>query len=292
MNSTLLHKSPCLLGEGPFWHDPRQSFFWVDIDGKKLHEYNIENKKVNTWQFQFRPSLLSLDTKGQMMIAFQGRLARFDLETENLTWLMDIEKGNDQIRTNDGGIDPSGRLWIGTMHVQFKEGEGSLYCIGHDFSITKKISKLTIPNGLVWSLDGLTMYHIDSSTKKVSAYLFDKQTGEIKFDRIAITISPNAGSPDGMCMDEEGMLWIAHWDGFAVCRWNPDTGKLLEKIEVPVPQVSSCAFGGRDFKQLFITTARENFTMEMVEKYPESGSVYVAQVEVRGARKGLFGAMR
>jgi sugar lactone lactonase YvrE len=122
----------------------------------------------------------------------------------------------------------------------------------------------------------------------VNAYQLNSKTGEIIFERVAITIPRDGGFPDGMCIDEEGMLWIAHWDGFGVCRWNPATGKCLNKIDVPVPQVSSCAFGGSGYKQLFITTARENFSEEMIAKYPDSGSVYVATPGVGGVRKNLF----
>jgi sugar lactone lactonase YvrE len=175
------------------------------------------------------------------------------------------------------------------MSVHFKPGEGSLYCINQDLLVTKKIEGLAIPNGLVWSIDNRTMYHIDSPTKKVQAYSFDSKTGDIAFERTAVTIPKNLGSPDGMSIDEEGMLWIAHWDGFGVYRWNPDNGQLLDKIEVPVPQVSNCAFGGPHYDQLFITTARENFTPELLAKYPDSGNVYIAQPGVRGVRMNLFG---
>ncbi len=288
MEATLLYQSHCMLGEGAFWHEARQSFFWVDIDGKCLFEYVIENKKVNTWEFQHRPSLITLDTKGQLVIVFQGGIARFDFQTENLQWLLDIEKEIPDHRTNDGAVDSAGRLWVGTMHVHFKKGDGVLYCVGNDLSLTKKTEGLTIPNGLVWSLDDRTMFHIDSPSRKVQAYSFGPKTGAIVFERTAVSIPPETGTPDGMCIDEEGMLWIAQWDGFGVYRWNPENGKLLDKIEVPVPQVSSCAFGGPNFDQLLITTAQENFTPELLAKYPDSGSVYTAFPGVRGVRKNLF----
>ncbi len=289
MKASLLHKCDCSLGEGAFWHEARQSFFWLDIDGKCLFEYVSPNEKVNTWRFEHRPSFIALDTHGQFVIAFQGGIARFDLQTGNLQWLVDLEKENAEQRSNDGAIDHAGRLWIGTMSTQFKEGAGALYCMGNDLVLTKKVEGLTIPNGLVWSLDDRTMFHIDTPSRKVKAYSFDIKTGSIVFERTAVTIPQELGTPDGMSIDEEGMLWIAHWNGFGVNRWNPDTGKLLDTIEVPVPQVSNCAFGGPNFDQLFITTARENFSMEDLKKYPDSGSVYIAQPGVRGVRKNLFG---
>jgi sugar lactone lactonase YvrE len=292
MTASLLYKCDCTLGEGAFWHEARQSFFWVDIEGMRLHEYVIGNQKVNFWQFANRPSMIALNRQGEMILVLQGGVARFDLRTGNLVSLAEIEKENPNMRTNDGGIDAEGRLWIGTMHVDHNAGAGGLYCVENDFLPVKKIENLTIPNGLTWSLDGKTMYHIDSPTKKVQAYYFNSATGEIIFERTAITIPEGDGFPDGMCIDKEGMLWIAHWDGFGVCRWNPENGKLLNKIEVPVPQVSSCAFGGANFDQLFITTARENFTPSLLEKYPDSGSVYVASPGVKGVKKNLFGAPR
>lgn len=289
MKASLLYKIECSLGEGAFWHEARQSFFWVDIDGKCLMEFIAQTGNMRTWRFQYRPSFIALDTQGQFVIAFQGGIARFDLQTENMQWLANIENEFPDQRSNDGAIDSHGRLWIGTMNVKFKEGAGKLYRIDSNLVATKIVEGLTIPNGLVWSLDNRTMYHIDSPTKTVKAYRFNSETGEIFFDRIAITIPPETGSPDGMCMDEEGMLWIAHWNGFGVYRWDPVLGKLLDKIDVPVPQVSSCAFGGKNFDQLFITTARENFTTEQLLSYPDSGSVYIAQPGVRGIRKNIFG---
>jgi sugar lactone lactonase YvrE len=289
MTASLLYRCDCILGEGAFWHEARQSFFWIDIERKRLYEYLIQSKKVNTWSFQHRPSMIALDTQGQLILTFQGGLARFDLQTEHLHWLIEIEKDILDNRTNDGAVDRAGRLWIGTMNVHFKDAAGTLYCISNDLSLIKKVEGLTIPNGLVWSLDDRTMLHIDSPSRKVQAYSFDNKTGAIAFERTAVTIPSEMGSPDGMSIDEEGMLWIAHWDGFGVYRWNPVTGKLMDKIEVPVPQVSSCAFGGPDYDQLFITTARERFSAELIAKYPDSGSIYIARPGVRGVRKNVFG---
>ena len=92
------------------------------------------------------------------------------------------------------------------------------------------------------------------------------------------------GTPDGMAIDEEGMLWIAHWGGFGVYRWNPFTGEHLDTIEVPVPNVTSCAFAGENLDQLIITTAQENLTEEQMKKYPQSGDVFLAKPGVKGVK--------
>ncbi len=289
MTASLLHAIKCSLGEGAFWHAIRKSFFWVDIDGKSLHSYHLENKEVNTWRFLNRPSFIADMGHDQLLLAFQGGLGRFDISTGNLEWMMDLEKDIPDNRTNDGAIDRSGRLWLGTMNTKFKEGAGSLFCISSDLQVEKKVNALSIPNGLVWSADDRLMYHIDSPTRKVQAYQFDTKTGTIQFQKTAITIPDHLGSPDGMCIDAEGMLWIAHWNGFGVYRWNPQLGTLIDKIEVPVPQVSSCAFGGDQLDQLFITTAREGFGPDESERYPDSGSIYITTPGVRGVKKNVFG---
>jgi sugar lactone lactonase YvrE len=116
----------------------------------------------------------------------------------------------------------------------------------------------------------------------VQSFLFEEEKGNIVFEKNAIEIPADMGSPDGMAIDEEGMLWIAHWGGFGVYRWNPNSSELLSKIDLPVPQVSSCAFVGDGLDHLLITTARENMSPEDVKKYPNSGDVFIIKTEVKG----------
>lgn len=288
MHASLLYKSNNILAEGPYWHAERKSFFWVDIDGKKFHEYKWNSGEVNEWLLNYRVSLVAEEVHSdRLLLAVQGGLIAFDLNRKTFDWLADIEKEFPMHRTNDGGCDPSGRLWIGTMHRKFEKGGGALYSVEHDLSVKKKLDKVTISNGIVWSQDRKRMYYIDSPEKTVQCFLFDIKTGNLQFEKIAIHIPE--GSPDGMCMDEEGMLWIAQWGAFGVYRWNPVTGEAMDKIELPVPQVSSCAFGGENLDHLFITTARENMSEEELEKYPLSGNVFIAQPGVKGLPVYKFG---
>ncbi|MEP6749713.1 MAG: SMP-30/gluconolactonase/LRE family protein, partial [Bacteroidota bacterium] len=146
----------------------------------------------------------------------------------------------------------------------------------------KKIGNTSISNGLTWSLDNKRLYYIDSPTQVVQSFIFEEKTGEIIFEKNVIQIPNEMGSPDGMAIDEEGMLWIAHWGGFGLYKWNPQNGEWIDKIEVPVPQVSSCAFVGENLDCLLITTARENMSEEELKKYPESGDTFLVKVNVKG----------
>jgi sugar lactone lactonase YvrE len=278
----LLYKIPCILGEGPVWHAERSSIFWVDIEGRTIFELEWESRELKEWHIPHRVSLILPGRKDRLILALQGGIAGFDLKTQELEWLADIEKDLPGNRCNDGGCDKRGRLWVGTMDLDFKEGAGSLYCVEKGFSPRRELGRVTISNGLAWSLDNKRAYHIDSPTQTVRSYLFDMDKGSLSFEKIAFQIPETMGTPDGMCIDKEGMLWVAHWGGFGVNRWNPASGEWIDRIEVDAPNVSSCAFGGEQLDYLFITTARQQLTHEVLEKYPDSGSLFIAKLEVKG----------
>ncbi len=280
-NAELLYSSQCILGESPFWHAERKCCFWVDIENGVLYEYNWIQQKTRTWKFNYRLPLALQSEGNKLILALDAKIASFDLETEQIDWLADVETGF-ETRCNDGACDTMGRLWVGTMHLEQKHEAANLYCIDNNLKVHKKLNNTTISNGIGWSLDNSRLYFIDSPTQVVQSFLFNEKTGEITFEKNAISIPHDMGSPDGMAIDEEGMLWIAHWGGFGIYRWNPENGEFMEKIEVPVPQVSSCAFVGENLEYLLITSARENMKEKDLKKYPQSGDAFLVKTGVKG----------
>ena len=283
MKSSLLYDCKSELTECPIWHAAWNSFLWVDIEGGYLYRYNLEDKRVTSWDFPHRLTLVVETSSDKLLLALDAKLALFDPIMESLEWLVDLYPGNTSLRCNDGACDPQGRLWVGTMSLQMTQGVAALFRLDKDLVPKEMVSNVTISNGLSWSLDGKIMYYIDSPTQKVQAFHFDSQTGNIRFKKDVILVPEKFGTPDGMCMDENGMLWIGHYGGSGIFCWNPETGKLVDKIEVPAPHVTSCAFGGPQGNQLLITTARENMSDEKLEEYPLSGSVFIAEMPVTGA---------
>ena len=282
MKAKTLYPAQCLLGEGPLWHAERNSCFWVDIERGMLFEYHWLSKETKTWKFNGRLTSVCPSIENGLVLSLNAGIARFDLTTEKLEWLLDIESKITNNRCNDAKCDSSGRLWIGTMEMTFKLGAASLYCIDKNLSIEKKLSNLTISNGMAWTADNTRMYFIDSPTQTIQSYIFDANSGAILFEKNAVIIPKEIGTPDGLCIDSEGMLWVAHWGGFGVYRWNPADGKLIEKIEIPVPHVTSCAFVGKNLDHLIITTAKGDLNDEDLKKYPESGNVLILKMKVRG----------
>lgn len=274
--------SQCFLGEGPLWIAQLGCFFWVDIEKGNLHRYHLATEKLEIRHFPHRLSVVLEGQNGKLILGLDRRLVRYDWETEEIEELFEVEEDLTLNRFNDGKVDPNGRIWIGTLSTLFTEGAGSLYRIDSDLHPEVQLKNLTISNGMAWTADGQTFFFIDTPTKKIQEFAFDAESGRIEFRRIAVEIAEGFGYPDGMCIDREGMLWVAHYAGSGVYRWNPQTGKLLDKIELPVPHVTSCCFGGENLDLMLITTAQENLSAEVLEKYPNSGDVFLVKLEVEG----------
>jgi sugar lactone lactonase YvrE len=202
-----------------------------------------------------------------------------------LILLVSPEKELTRNRFNDGKCDPAGRFWVGSMGPRY---QASLYRITANGTCDKMVDSVTISNGIVWTADKKTMYYIDTNTGEVRAFDYDNSTGDIANSRVVIKFPSGIGMPDGMSIDAEGMLWIAHWGGYCVGRWNPATGKMIAKIEVPAPNVTSCAFSGKNLDVLYITTASTGMSANDLIKYPDSGKLFVANPGVKGVKANLF----
>ncbi|MBB3057638.1 sugar lactone lactonase YvrE [Mucilaginibacter gotjawali] len=169
--------------------------------------------------------------------------------------------------------------------------KGSFYVLDTNHSVTKKMSNVSISNGMAWSADHKIFYYIDTPTFTVVAYDFDKKTAEISNKRIIINIPKEDGSPDGMTIDSGGMLWIAHWDGWQITRWNPDTGKKLLSIPLPAARITSCAFGGDNLEDLYITSAKIGLNNDQLASQPLAGSLFVIKnIGYKGLPAFQFGS--
>lgn len=274
--------SQCFLGEGPLWIAKLGCFFWVDIERGNLHRYHLATEQLEIRHFPHRLAVVLEGQIGKLILGLDRKLVRYDWETEVIEELCEVESDLTLNRFNDGKVDPKGRIWSGTLSTLFTEGAGSLYRIGPNLSPEVQLKNLTISNGMAWTADQQTFYFIDTPTKKIQEFAFDPESGAIEFRRIAVEISEGLGFPDGMCIDREGMLWVAHYAGAGVYCWNPESGELLDKIELPVPHVTSCCFGGENLDLMLITTAQENLTADDLEKYPQSGDEFLVNVKVGG----------
>jgi len=283
MNSEvqLLVDAHALVGEGPIWDEEKGVLYWVDIMSSIVYEYNPvtgENRGYNVGQ---HVGTVVPRAAGGLMLAVYDGFAAFDPATQQVTLIADPEADIPDNRFNDGKCDPAGRFWAGTMAYNEQLTQGSLYRLDPDFSVHKMLGDVGIANGIVWSLDNTTMYYIDSAANTVRAFDYDLATGVISNGRVVIR-TDGMGLPDGMAIDAEGMLWVAHFGGSCVRRWNPHTGQVIGTIQLPASQITACAFGGPDLATLYITSAAIGLDEQALAREPHAGGLFVADPGVKG----------
>ena len=285
----LLVDERALVGEGPLWDEEEQVLYWVDILNSKLFIYDPASGENRTLDVGQHVGTVVTRASGGLMLAVREGFASFDLETQELTLIANPEAHVTGNRFNDGKCDPAGRFWAGTMAYENPKDSGSLYRLDTDLSVHKMFGGVAISNGIVWSLDHTTMYYVDTLRKNVRAWDYDNETGDIANERVVIDVPEEAGMPDGMAIDSEGMLWVAHYGGARVSRWNPGSGELLEEIPLPVTQVTACAFGGPDLKTLFITSAAQELDAAELARQPLAGGLFAIETPYRGVPSFRFG---
>lgn len=289
----MVHADPLLkiesmLGEGPLWHSIHKMLYWVDIEKKILHALELHTHRHREWSLPKRVGAVIPASSGNLILPLHGEIAEFNPSTGKSRILLKLEADLPDNRCNDAKCDPAGRLWVGTMHLETKPGTGALYCIDKELKVHKVLTGLTISNGMGWSPEGDHMYFIDSAEHQVKRFKWNADKVSLTDEKVILRFENMDESPDGMCVDSEGMLWIGFWGGSRVGRYDPVTGKHLADIAVPAPHVTSCCFGGDELKTLFITTAREGLTPEQLREFPLSGSLFSCEQEVEGSDASFF----
>ncbi|MDX8341336.1 SMP-30/gluconolactonase/LRE family protein [Draconibacterium sp. IB214405] len=284
----LVLDSQSTLGEGSLWNYKTGELMWVDIKKEILNIYNPAtgyNKEMFTGQMI---GTVVPTESGNALVALQQGIYYFDIQSGAKKQLSAPEANLPDNRFNDGKCDPSGRFWAGTISLSGEMEVAALYRFDPDTSIHKMVDKVSISNGIVWSKDKTKMYYIDTPTQKVMAYDYDDVTGEISNPVVAVNVPAELGSPDGMTIDENDHLWVALWGGSAVGCWDPVSDELIDKIEVPAKNITSCAFGDEDLSTLYITSAREATSNEELAKWPNAGGVFKFRPGVKGVQAFYF----
>jgi sugar lactone lactonase YvrE len=274
------------LGENCRWDEVRGELYWVDLDAGRFYRAHADGTKVDLVRsYEVDGCLCAVapmqDRSGGWIVAVNQSIAMLD-ESGQLLELVRPEAHNEtEVRMNDGAADPWGRFWIGSMAFNAEVGRGSLYRFHESTGVEKVLGDLTIANGLGWSPDRGTMYFVDSVPGTIHAFDVD-DTGEIGNKRLFAEFDgPTEGAPDGLCVDAEGGIWVAVWGGYEVRRYAP-SGELTARVSVPTAQPSCCAIGGANGTTLYITTAREDMSAELLAREPDAGRLFCAEVNVRG----------
>jgi sugar lactone lactonase YvrE len=275
------------LGEGPVWDAGASCLWFVDILRGRIHRFDPATRALETFEVGSMVGAVVPAEGGDLVLAVHDGFARFDLATRRLTMIAEVEADRPDQRMNDGKCDAAGRFWAGTMALDERAGAGALYRLDPGGEVHTMLHHVSISNGLDWSNDGRLMYFVDSPTQSIDVFDFDLAAGTIANRRSLLRVGPVHGMPDGLTLDADGYIWVSLWGGGGVRRYAPD-GSLDAIIRLPTTYPTSCAFGGPDLRDLYITTAAIRLSESERGNQPQAGGLFRCRPAVGGRPSHRF----
>ena len=271
-------------GEGPLWDENEKALYWVDIDGKKAYRFIPKTTNKKFWDLPEKTGwLLRRKNYGGFVAGCQSGIHFIDLETETFNLAVDPEPNRPGNRLNDAKCDIQGRIWAGSMDDYEKESTGWLYRVDKDLTLSRWDGPYKVTNGPAISSDDKILYHVDTFGRKI--YAFDKYPdGTIRNRRLFTKFNKGDGYPDGLTVDDDKFVWVAHWGGWRITRFAPD-GSVDSILPIPVPQVTNCTFGGPTMDTLYITTAARGLDLN---EFPCAGGLFSVSVPFTGPPSPVF----
>jgi L-arabinonolactonase len=273
-------------GEGIFWDIRAGRAYWTDIDGRFIWSFDPVTGEASCWPLSERLCCFAPRTGGGFVAGFASGFAFFGLEPIERIDLAAFEPGTPQTRLNDGRPDRQGRFVAGGMDEVGLAPISSVQRLNLDRSVSVLLEGVRCANSLCFSPDGRTMYFGDSPTGVIEAFDYDQASGEVGTRRPFARVR-EPGVPDGSCVDSEGFLWNAVWEGYRVDRWSPD-GHLDRSIDIPVRKPTCCTFGGPGLDWLFVTTSRQGERAAALSAEPTAGGLFGLRPGPRGLPDAPF----
>lgn len=271
-----------LLGEGPLWSGRDNVLWWVDILGQRLNRLSLADDRVECWDMpQPIGWVIEREHAAGLVAGFHSGVALLDLDPFDLNFIAIPEPNKPTNRLNDAKADACGRIWAGTMPMAGQSPEGALYRLDPGHRIVRVDQGYCIANGPAISPDGRWLYHTDTRIRMIYRFVLDED-GTLGPREPFLRFEEDWGFPDGMTFDAEGGLWIAHWGAGCISRFDT-AGRRQRSISLPASQITSCAFGGKDFDRMFVTSAADGVT----EEY--GGALFEVDPGVTGLAAGRFG---
>jgi sugar lactone lactonase YvrE len=270
-------------GEGPFWDEDAQRLLLVDMLAGAVVELGPDLRPVRH-ELGGIAAVIRRRAAGGFVLAVERGFRFLDDDLRPTGEGVDVFE-DPSIRMNEGGVDPQGRLLVGTMAYDTATGRGTVYRLDADRSVRPVLTGVTISNGLQWSADGGTAFYVDTPTDHVWRFRYDQADGTFSDREPFVDLSDVDGHPDGMAIDTDGGLWVAMYGGWAVRRFDAD-GTPSDVVELPTRDVTCPTFGGPDRSTLYISTSRDGWGDEHAE--PEAGAVFAFETGATGAPQHRF----
>lgn len=278
MQVQLIKDGQHLLGEGLLWHAPTNRLFHVDIHGCSLHALDLGTGQWHEWRTDQRLGwVLPTGASDVLVAGFQEGFALVRAQTGAelvVSWLAKPFGAGSTLRLNDAKVDSAGAIWAGSLdNAAESKPHGALYRLDPDGRVAVMDTGYCVANGPAIAPAGGLMLHTDSVVRKIFAFDLDHAAGLISNKRLWREFSEQEGHPDGMTFDASGNVWVAHWGGACVSQFNPE-GDLLQRVQLPVSQVTNVCFGGPSLDRLFVTSARVGLSEQALAHEPLAGAVF------------------
>lgn len=276
-----------VLGECPVWDDDGSRLLWVDIERGQVHRLDPATGRDDVRAVGQPVGAVACRAASGLVLALRDGFGLLEAGASQVRLLAAVEAERRDHRMNDGACDAHGRFWAGTASTRPKGDTGTLYRLDGDGRVTPVIVGVGMSNGIGWSPDGRLMYYVDSAAGALDVLDFEPAAGSVSQRRRLVSIPSATGIPDGLAVDAAGAVWLAAWGSGRVLRYTPD-GALDAEITVPVSQVTNCAFGGADLRDLYITSAAGGLDAGQRARQPHAGGIFVARPGVQGLPAARF----
>lgn len=277
----------CDIGESPIWDAETSSLSFIDQTPGQLFRFDPQSAALSSFEVGEAIGAAIPRIGGGFVFTSANGLLAVRKEGSPPSSLLAIDAQSTDTRLNDAKCDRRGRLWTGTISRSFVRKASALYRIDTDLRLTTALREVSVSNGIAWSPDDSRMYFADTATRGVDIFDYNIATGELSNGRRFAEIDRTDGVPDGMTIDSEGHLWVALYLGGAIRRYAPD-GTWVGTIRLPVVGVTSCAFGGPDLRDLYITSAAHLAGRKERPRSPVDGALFRCRLETPGLPEPKF----
>ncbi|MDO7085189.1 SMP-30/gluconolactonase/LRE family protein [Pseudocolwellia sp. AS88] len=280
----------CGLAEGCIWSEADNAFYWIDIVKSHLYKYSLKDESLHRFDTPNQPAnIMLVQSSGLLLVSLFDGLYIFNIKNESWKLWLNVEPDK-KLRINDGCVDVSGNIWLGTMLMspdkngnEIEMGKfGHLFKVTPDKSVTLEKEAIAIFNLATFSPNNKTFYYADSFTNEIYSCDFDQKNASLSNQTLFCKLEDKFGHPDGGTTDSEGFIWSARWDGNGFGRISPN-GELSQFFHLNASQVTNTCFGGKDLKTLLVTTA--SLTEDNEE---DGGSIQLFKSDIAGLSPNII----
>ena len=290
MKVDLVADDQAILGECPIWCERSSSLWWTDIEGSRLRRKNTATGTIDTWVTPDRVASFALtQDANRLLLGFASGLGIFDLvRSELVGGFIPVESEQPATRINDGRCDAEGRFVFGMFNQVSSAALGGFYRVHPDLSVERlNLQAAAVANSIAFSPDGRRIYFTDSPQRRIWCAKYEA-SGKIGAVEVFADLSSEQGVPDGSCVDAEGGLWNAQWDGSCLIRFDA-SGRVTHRVALPVTRPTCPAIGGEKFDRLYVTSARGGLSDKQLHAQPLAGAIFSFSPDIPGQTERRFG---